>query len=99
VVENGRTGAPFLLPEHKALRELRLALSRGDLPRPARRTSADWARVATFSTIAELLRFLDEFKRRVEGGEPCRLVEIKQPQQPGRLRIEIVIESMSAAPP
>jgi len=93
------TGAPFLLPEHKALRELRIALSRGDLPRPARRTAADWARIAAFNTIAELLRLLDEFKRRIEGGERCRLVEIKRPQEPGQLRIEIMIETIPPGQP
>jgi hypothetical protein len=93
------TGGRFLLPEHKALRELRIALSRGDLPRPALRTAEDWARLAAFTTIVELLRFLDEFKRRIEGGERCRLVEIKRPQEPGRLRIELAIELIPTAPP
>jgi hypothetical protein len=95
---NTWAGGPLLLPEHRALRELRTALSRGDLPRPARRSAADWARIAAFTTIAELLRLLDEFKRRVEGGERLRLVEIKHPQVPGRLHIELAIESMPTTP-
>jgi hypothetical protein len=94
-----RTGTRLLLPEHKALRELRTALSRGVLPRPAMRTAHDWARLAAFTAIVELLRVLDEFKRRVESGERCRLIALEQPCERGRVRIEIVIEALPTAPP
>jgi hypothetical protein len=89
----------LVVPEYRAMCELRTALSRGVLPRWDRRAAHDWARLAAFHAIAELLRILDEFKRRIERGERCRLVHREKPQEPGRMQIEIVIEPIAAAPP
>jgi hypothetical protein len=80
------------------MRELRAALARGGVPRLERRTAHDWARIAAYHTIAELMRLLDHFKRRVEQGEPCRLVYLEKPHEPGRLQVEIVIEVVDSAP-
>lgn len=80
------------LPEIKALRELRHALARGGLPPFDKRTPEDWARIAAFRTIFELLRLLDEYKRRTERGERCRLVEQERDRGPGRLVVEITLE-------
>ena len=87
------------LPEHKALCDLRAALANGGLPRVDRRTAYDWARIAAFHTIAELLRILDQFKRRIEEGERFRLVHRERPREPGRLHVEIVIEPNPEAQP
>jgi hypothetical protein len=82
---------PFSIPEHAALRDLRRVLARGGLPAVDRRTPEDNARIAAFRTVEELLVVLDEFKRRVERGEPCRLVEREHPREAGRLVIELAI--------
>ncbi|MFT3769637.1 MAG: hypothetical protein QM820_29730 [Minicystis sp.] len=80
------------MPELTTLRELRRAFARGGLPPMDKRTAEDCARIASFRTLEELCRVLDEFRRRVESGERCRLVEREHAIEPGRLRVEIVIE-------
>lgn len=82
----------FRIPEIKALRELRFALARGGLPASDKRTPEDSARIAAFRALEELLRLLDHYRRRVEQGDRCRLVEREHPREPGRLVIEMVIE-------
>jgi hypothetical protein len=80
------------IPEIKTLRELRRVLAHGGLPAPPKRTSVDCARIASFRTLEELCRLLDEFRRRVEAGERCRLVEREHGTESGRMLIEIAIE-------
>jgi len=90
------TGAHWrrmVIPEFETLRKLRDALARGGLRALGERTPEDHARIAEFETIASLLRFLEEFKRRVEAGERCRLLQVKRRHDPGRLSIEIAIEA------
>ncbi len=86
------TGAPFVVPEYKALFELRLALARGGLSRSASTTAEEGARLVAFTTIAGLLRFLNELKRRAGVGESCRIVEVKHTETPGRFHVEFLIE-------
>jgi len=83
------------IPEIRELREARRALARGGIPPLDKRTPEDGARIAAFQTITALLRLLDEYKRRVEDGQHCRLVEVDRGLQPGRLLIEIAIEAQS----
>jgi hypothetical protein len=80
------------IPEIEAMRDLRRALARGGLSPIDTRTPEGCARVAAFYVIIDLLRLLDEFKRRVEAGESCRLVHVKRSHESGRLQIEIAIE-------
>ncbi len=82
--------SPLAAPEFAVLRQLRGTLARGGLP--ARRTPEDHARIAAFRTVAELLVLLDEYRRRVESGDRCRLVEREHDHKPGRLLIEVAIE-------
>lgn len=85
----------LLIPEFKTLRELRRVLGRGGLPALDKRTPEDSARIASFRAIEELCRVLGEYKRRVENGERCRLVEREHGSEPGRLHVEFVIEVRS----
>lgn len=71
------------------LRLLRKRFSRGGLP--AERTPEDYARLATFAVLQELLRLLGEFARRVQRGEALRLDVVEQPSTPGRMLVEVVI--------
>jgi len=80
------------IPELKTLRELRRTLAYGGIPAADKRTPEDDARIAAFRAIEELLRLLDEYRRRVERGEHCRLVEREHPLEPGRLLLELAIE-------
>lgn len=81
------------IPEIDTLRELRRALARGGLSAVDMRTPEDCARIASLYVILDLLRLLDEFKRRVEGGERCRLVVVERNAEAGRLAIRIAIEA------
>lgn len=81
---------PSATPEFTALRELRQRLSRGGLP--AQRTPADDARLAAFTTLKELLRIVDAFRRSVQQGESFRLRAIEHESSSRRVVIEIVIE-------
>jgi len=83
------------IPEIETLRKLRDVLARGRLRAETERTPEDHARIATFELIAALMRVLDEFKRRVEGGERCRLVRVKCSHERGRLSIELAIEPLT----
>ena len=83
---------PLAAPEFTTLRDLRRALARGGLRSPSQRTPEDHARIAAFRTLEELLRLLEDYRRRVEGGQRCRLVEREHPHEPGRLLFEFVIE-------
>jgi hypothetical protein len=81
-------------PEFTALREVRSALGRGGLPSPDQSTPQEQARLASFRTLEELLRILDEYRRRIESGERCRLVEREHERVPGQLLVELVIEEV-----
>lgn len=85
-------GRSLALPELAALRELRRVLARGGLPAGDKRRPEDHARIASFRALEELLHLLDQYRRRAESGEPCRLVEREHPREPGRLLLEIAIE-------
>jgi hypothetical protein len=86
---------PLALPEIQRMREVRRALAFGGLTPAARRTPEDNARIASFRTLEELLPFLDEYRRRIESGQRCRLVEREHTREPGRLLVEWVIEVQS----
>lgn len=81
------------IPEMGTLRELRHALARGGMPPVATRTPEDHARLATFRVIQALLALFEEYRRRIERGERCGLVERQHPHEPDRLVIEIGIEA------
>ncbi len=87
---------PFVIPGYRALSGLRDALAQVRVPAPVLRSAADWAHVAVFTTVTELLRFQNEFKRRVASGERCRLVEVKHRFDEARFCIEFVIEPVPA---
>ncbi len=78
------------VPEVAQLRQLRASLARGGMPR--RRSAEDQARLAAFRTVDELLQVLDEYRRRLESGARCRLVEHEHGREPGRLLLELRIE-------
>jgi hypothetical protein len=78
------------MPEYTMLRELRRELSYGGLP--TRRTPEDYARITSFRVIEELLCLLDAYRRRLDVGEPCHLVEIEHAPEKGRLLSEFVIK-------
>jgi hypothetical protein len=82
---------PLAAPEFTTLRELRRLFSKGGLP--AERTPEAHARIATFCALTDLLRLLDEYRRRVRCGQRCRLRVHEQPSEPGKLSINITIEA------
>jgi hypothetical protein len=82
----------LVLPEVRELRELRRLLAHGGLPPAGQRRPEDHARIASFRALEELLHLLDQYRRRVERGERCRLVEREHPREAGRLLLEIMIE-------
>ena len=84
------------IPAVHTLRELRIALARPSLSASdvcASRTER--ARIASFRTIVVLLRVLEEFKRRVEAGEPCSLSATDDTPAPGRYILEFRIDVVS----
>ncbi len=81
---------PLAAPEFTTLRDLRRIFSKGGLP--AERTPEAHARIASFCVLGELLRLLDEYRRRIRAGQRCRLVVREQPSEPGRLLLDVVIE-------
>jgi uncharacterized membrane protein YccC len=81
-----------VIPELDTLRKLRDVLARGGFRAAAARAPEDHARIALFETIAAVLRLLDQFKRRVESGEPCGLRWVRHDSIPDRIVIEIAIE-------
>ncbi|MFT3764713.1 MAG: hypothetical protein QM820_04230 [Minicystis sp.] len=91
--ESGPARAPRLtLPELRALRALRRDLARGGLPPLSARTPEDHARIAAFRMLEELMSLLDQYRRRIESGERCRLAEREHGREAGRLLIELSIE-------
>jgi hypothetical protein len=82
----------MVLPEYEAMRELRRELARGGLPPVHARTPADMARIASFRALEELMRFLSEYRRRIDAGERCRIVEHESPRVAGRLDLHLMIE-------
>jgi hypothetical protein len=78
-------------PSFQALREVRSAFARGGLPPRASRTPEEDARLVVFQTLNELLLLLDQFRGRVERGEPVRLVVTERGAQAGRAIVEIAI--------
>jgi hypothetical protein len=83
----GRTVA---IPQLRELREFRLALARGGGPAEDR-----WSRIALFEVIAQLLRFVEEYRRRLERGEECRLVVREAVRESDRLVFELAITAES----
>ncbi|MFT3764773.1 MAG: hypothetical protein QM820_04545 [Minicystis sp.] len=81
----------FSMPELRALRELRGDLARGKLLPLDKRAPGDDARLAAYRTLAELLSVIEEYRRRVERGARCRLVEREHPCEPGMLVLEFAI--------
>jgi hypothetical protein len=81
---------PLATPEFTTLRELRRAFSLGGLP--AERSPEAHARIAAFCVVGELLRLLDEYRRRIRAGQRCRLVVREAPSEPGRLLLDVAIE-------
>lgn len=81
---------PSATPEFAALRELRQRFSRGGLP--AQRTPTDDARLVAFTTLKELLRIVDAFRRGIQQGETLRLRHIEHESSSRRVHIEILIE-------
>jgi hypothetical protein len=84
--------SPIAAPEFATLRDVRRALARGGLPPHDARSPADQARIAAFRALEELLFLLDDYQRRVQRGERCRLVERDHGRTPGRLVFELSIE-------
>ncbi len=82
---------PLEAPEFTTLRELRRLLSIGGLP--AERTPEAHARIAAFYALTELLRLLDEYRRRIRCGQRCRLVVHEQTSEAGRLALHVTIEA------
>ncbi len=79
-------------PEFEELRKLRRAFGRGGLPMGDKRTPEDHARIVAFRVLAELLRLLGDYRRRIGNGERVRLVERENPSKEGRLVLDIRIE-------
>jgi hypothetical protein len=88
----------FAIPELRSLQTLRAALAIGGMPPLDKRTAEDSARLGLFRLVEEALIFLGQFKRRIEGGERCRLVERERAREPGRFVVELVIESTEGPP-
>ena len=80
----------------RMLRELRVAFGRGGLPPRDRRTPEDEARIAAFFVLKELTHILDQYRRAVEEGKPCRLAVNEHGRQLGKVVIEITIEETCA---
>jgi hypothetical protein len=88
----------FSIPELRALQALRAALAVGGMPALDKRTPEDDARIGLFRLTEETLLLMAQFKRRIEAGERCRLVESEHAREPGRLVFELAIESMEVRP-
>jgi len=84
--------SPLAAPEFATLRDVRRALGKGGMPSQRTRSPECHARIAAFRALDELLSLLDEYGRRVESGDRCRLVEREHKHVPGRLHLELVIE-------
>lgn len=81
------------IPELRALQDARYVLARGGKPPAGERTPEDCARISAFHTLSLLLRILLRFKRKIEDGERCRLVEREHAFEPERVVIELAIEA------
>jgi len=92
-----KTLPQLALPQVRELRELRRAFAHGGLPPGHRRGPEAHARIASFRTLEELLVLLDEYRRRVERGERCRIVEREHVREAGRFIVELVIEEGGAS--
>lgn len=84
----------LVIPGLRQLQDLRHLYARGGLPPSDTRTPEDWCRITAFRVVEELLRLLEDYRRRSEEGERCRLVERPHATERGRLRLELVIEGM-----
>lgn len=84
---------PTASADFESLRVLRKKFSRGGLP--ANRTPEDDARLVVFYVLRALLDLLAEFARRVRRGERLRLVVTEQPSMPGRMVVEVLMESVN----
>jgi hypothetical protein len=81
---------PTASPDFEGLRVLRRKFSRGGLP--AIRAPEDDARIAVFYVVKALLDLLAELARRVQRGEPVRLLVSEQSSIPGRMTVEVRLE-------
>jgi hypothetical protein len=88
----------FSIPEMRALQALRAALAVGGMPALEKRTPEDEARIGLFRLTEEALYLMAQFKRRIEAGERCRLVEREHAREPGRLLFELAIELTEVGP-
>ena len=86
------------IPELSLLRNMRGDLARGGLPPLSKRGPEDHVRLAVYRTLLELLRLIDEYRRRVENGERCLLVEREQRPERGRLVLEFAIVEEPSEP-
>ena len=84
---------PTASPDFELLRVLRKKFSRGGLP--ASRTPEDDARIAVFYVLRMLLDLLAEFTRSVRRGERPRLVVVEQSSTPGRMIVEVRMETVN----
>ena len=87
-----RAQNPLAGESFRALRELRTDLGRGGLPPRDLRTPEDEARIAAYRVLQELTHILDQYRRAVEEGKPCRLTVSEHGRQLGRVVIEVAIE-------
>lgn len=90
VSELGRD-RPLASAPFQALRELLRTFARGGMPSRASRLPEEDARLVTYQTLNELVLLLEQFRRRVERGEPVRIVVIERGRQLGRAVVEISI--------
>jgi hypothetical protein len=77
----------------KSLRDLRQELAKGGIPPVGTRTPEESARLAAFHAVNELGHLLDQYRRRIQGGETCQLVVKEHAHELGRVVIEIAIEA------
>ena len=77
------------LPAFRELQELRRLLAHAPLIRD---TPEHEARTVSFRVLKDLCALLSAFKKRIEAGERCIIVEIPHPHKDGRLRVEFSIE-------
>jgi hypothetical protein len=83
----------------QVLRELRQAFGSGGLPPIGTRDPDEGARLAAFRVLQALAHILDQFRRRIDGGEGCRLVVRDRGRALGQVTIEIAIVPLDGATP
>jgi hypothetical protein len=83
------------------LRTMRRELVEGGFPPTSKRAPDDWLRFAAFAAINDLLRILNEYRRRTLRGDKCFIFERKHQQKLGHLTLELSVEPpfVPQAPP